>query len=128
VVLLLRFLDSIFTSCLHATDDTAKVDCPTNDFVPHTRQILSTTTTHQDHAVFLQVMAFSLNVRHDRVSIGQLDSSDLALGRVRLLGFHDKNLGTDTLFLGTDVEKRGLCWVEFLGLLAPHSLVESDGE
>lgn len=96
--------------------------------IPNTRQILCTTATDHDHAVFLQIVTFSGNIGHDRVSVGQLDTSDLSLGGVGFLGFHDEDLGTDAFFLRADVKEWRLWRVEFLGFLSTHGLIESDGE
>lgn len=73
-------------------------------------------------------MTFTGNIGHDRVPVGQFDTSDLSLGRVGFLWFHDKNLGTDALFLRADVKEWGLWRVDSLRFLAAHRLVESDGE
>lgn len=73
-------------------------------------------------------MTFSRNIGHDRVPVGQLDTSDLSLGGVGFLGFHDEDLGTNAFFLRTDVKERRLWRVDFLGFLSTHGLVEGDGE
>ena len=96
--------------------------------IPDTRQILRTTATDHDHAVFLQIMTFSGNIGHDRVPVGQLDTGDLSLGGVGFLWFHDEDLGTDALFLRTGIEEGRLWRVHSLRFLSTHCLVESDGE
>ena len=96
--------------------------------IPNTRQILCTTAPHQYDAVLLQVMTFALNVCHDRISIRELHTRDLALRRVGFFGSHDKHLGANTLLLRTVIKERRFRLGSILGLLAPHRLIQCHGE
>ncbi len=46
--------------------------------VTHARQVLDTTTTNQDHRVFLQVMAFAAYVTGHFMPIGQAYTANFA--------------------------------------------------
>lgn len=56
--------------------------------------------------MLLQVVALSLNVRHQSFSGRQLDTGDFSLGGVGLLGRGDDQTGDDALALGTRLEQR----------------------
>lgn len=54
-------------------------------------QILCSSTSNQYHAMFLQVMTFSWNIRNHTSAIAQLDFSYFSHGRIRLLWFRRVN-------------------------------------
>jgi hypothetical protein len=91
---------------------------------PYTRQILGTTASDQDHTMFLQIMAFTLDVGHEGFARGQLDPCHFTLGRVGFLGFGDDEPGHDTLSLGGGLEQGRFGLRGFLGLaFVTHRLV-----
>ncbi len=68
--------------------------------------------------MFLQVVPLSLDVRLQRVPVGQLHASDLPLSRVGLLGFCNDNLGANTLFSAGKCLKEGTLRAEYVGRVA----------
>lgn len=65
--------------------------------ISHTRTILRTSTTHQDDAVLLNIVALAGEVRSDEGARGKLDTGRLALARVGLLGPDDADTQADSL-------------------------------
>lgn len=76
--------------------------------------------------MLLQIVAFTLNVGHEGFSGCQLDTGDLSLGRVGLLGFSNNKPGDDALPLGTVLKERGPDTFRLFRLpLGSHRLVDS---
>jgi len=101
----LWFLDTIFASPSHTVDNTSEIEGAADDLVLHTRKILGSSSSDQNHTVFLQVVPFSGDVRHARLARRQLYSSDFPLPRVGLLGSCSEHLRADSFELRRHVEK-----------------------
>src|SRR5690606_22812428 len=65
---------------------TLQVEGTANDVVANTRQVLYTTTAHEYDGVFLQVVAFTADVRNDFVTVCETHLRNLTQSGVRLLG------------------------------------------
>jgi len=81
--LLLGLFHSIFRSRRSSSDHTCEIQCSSNNLIFETNQILSATTSDQDDGMFLQVVAFALDISDDSFPVCEFDFSDLADGRVR---------------------------------------------
>ena len=77
-----------------------------SELLPHTGQILCTSSPYKHNTVLLQVVALSLDVRHDTFSGRQLDTGDFTLGGVWLLGRGDDQTGDDSFALGAVLKQR----------------------
>jgi hypothetical protein len=67
--------------------------------ISDTGAILTSTPTHQDDAVLLDIVALAGNVRRDHASAGQAYTCRLTLARVGLLGTRDTDFQANTLLL-----------------------------
>src|SRR5690606_6648667 len=96
----------------------------TDGVVAHTRQVLHTAAADQDHAVLLQVVAFTTDVGTDFVTAGKTHTADFAQGRIRLLGSGGIHAGAYATTLRAALQGRH---VTLLGLAAAglaHQLVD----
>lgn len=82
---------------------------------PNTRQILCPSAPNQHHAVFLQVVPLSGNIRNSRLARRELHSADLSDGRVGLLRLGRVDFGDDRFLLETVGKERrvGVCGEAF---------------
>ena len=62
-------------------------------------QVLDTSAANQHHRMFLQFVAFTRDVGINLHLVGQPDPGYLAQRRIRLLGCHGPDLGTDAPLL-----------------------------
>src|SRR5207249_5016640 len=104
--LLLRSLRSVLRPTLAAVLHADRIQRATHDVIAHSRQILDTPAANQHHRVLLQVVADARNIRGDFDAIGEPYASDLAQGRVRLLGRRRVNARADTALLRRTLEGR----------------------
>src|SRR5690606_5023722 len=88
--------------------DTLKVEGAAHDVVAHTGQVLHTTAANEHDRVFLQVVAFTANVRNHFVTIGETDFGDLTQSGVRLLGGGGVHASADTTTLRAVLERGAL--------------------
>jgi len=63
--------------------------------IADTGQILDTASTNQNNGVFLKVVPYPWDIRRNFYTIRQTDSSNLAKGRVGLLGSYRVNTRTN---------------------------------
>src|ERR1700712_2280218 len=82
---LLRALGAVLGTRLLAVFHALQVERTAHDVVTNTRQVLDPTATNQHDAVFLEVVAFTADVRDDLETIGQTHLGDFTKGRIRLL-------------------------------------------
>ena len=83
--LLLGSLGSVLGSALLTIRYARSIEAAANGVVTNPRQVLYTTAPDQHHAVLLQVMALTTNVRGHLKTVGQPDTADFSQRRVRLL-------------------------------------------
>jgi len=123
--LFLRFLYTVATARCSPANNTTKVQRSTANFVFDSRQILDSPAADQHNTMLLKIMALSLDISHDRLSVGQLDTSDFPLGRVGLFRCPNHDLGAYAFFLGTLFQKRraGQCCPTWRRFFALHGLV-----
>ena len=62
---------------MHTAINTGSIKSTTNDVVTNTRQILYTTATNQNNAVFLQVVADTWDISRNFDQVGQTNTSVL---------------------------------------------------
>jgi hypothetical protein len=87
---------------------TYQIQRSTDEMIPHTGTILTTSSAHQHHAVLLDVVALAGDIGGDRTSGRQPHTGGLALARVGLLGPRDADLEADSLPLrGKDLGQGG---------------------
>src|SRR5690554_6821955 len=79
--------------------DTLEVERAAHDVVTHTGQVLHTTAANEHDRVFLQVVAFTTDVRNDFVAVGETHLGDLTQSGVRLLGGGGVHTCADTTTL-----------------------------
>src|SRR3954451_15449431 len=82
----LLLLRTVAAASLLAVADALGVQRTANDLVPNAREVLHTAAAHEHDRVLLQVVADAGDVRGHLDLAAQLDTSDLAQRRVRLLG------------------------------------------
>src|SRR5690554_2018501 len=100
--LLLLHLRAVAAASLLAVLDGLGVQCAANDLVADTGEVFHTTAANEHHRVLLQVVALAGDVGGDLGAVGELDASDLAKCRVRLLrgGRVDAGAHTTLLWVG----------------------------
>jgi hypothetical protein len=76
--------------------------------IPYTGKILRPTTSDQNYGVFLEVVAFSHNIRLDRLAIRKLHLGNFTLCGVWLLGLLYGDVGDDAFALEAPIECRRL--------------------
>ena len=81
----LRALGAVLGASLLTILNTLGVQRTADDVVTHTRQVLNTTAADQHDAVFLQVVAFTTDVRNDLKAVGLTHLGNLTQSGVRLL-------------------------------------------
>jgi hypothetical protein len=110
---------------------THQVQRAPDQMIPHTGTVLTASATHQHHAMLLDVVALSRDVRRDGPARAQPDTSRLALARVGLLGARDADFEADALALrGEDFrEGRGDGVARSLGFTAAldREMVSKEG-
>src|SRR5690606_6605674 len=95
------------------------------DVVTHTGQILHPAATHQNHRVFLEVVAFTADVRNDFVAVGEAHLGDLTQGRVRLLGGGGVDASANAATLRAIFERRALAGELAAFARLAHELADS---
>src|SRR5690606_11064953 len=105
VRLLLRALGTVLGTCLLPAVNARRIQGSTYSVVTHTRQIFYPAATDQDHAVLLQVVAFTTNVGSHFVAIGQAYTADLPQSRVRLLRRGCVDTGANAAALRASLER-----------------------
>src|SRR5262245_21739564 len=78
---LLRALGAVLGTGLLAILDALQVQGTADDVVAHTGQVLHTAAAHEHHGVFLQVVAFTADVRDDLETVGQAHLGDFTQSR-----------------------------------------------
>src|SRR5690606_36627895 len=106
----LRTLGTVLRTCLATILHALQVERAANDVVANTGKILYTTATHQNHRVFLQVVAFAANVRNHFVTVGQANLGDLTQSRVRLLRGGGVDAGANTTTMRAVLKSRALAF------------------
>src|SRR3954471_2454155 len=96
---LLRALGAVLGTGLLAILDALQVKRTAHDVVTHTGQVLHAAAAHQDHRVFLEVVAFTADVGDDFEAVGQADLGDLPQRGVRLLRRRGVHAGADAAAL-----------------------------
>jgi len=86
---------SIFTSGSHPIYYTTKVNSSTNELISDTGQILGSPSSNKHNTMFLQIMAFTLDIRLHRLPIRKFHTRNFTLGGVWLFGFLDVDLVDD---------------------------------
>src|SRR5690606_25420171 len=92
-------LGTVLGTGLLAVLDTLEVERAAHDVVTHTGQVLHTTAANEHDRVFLQVVAFTTDVRNDFVAVGETHLGDLTQSGVRLLGSGGVHTCADTTTL-----------------------------
>jgi len=67
---------TVLRSALAAAFNARGIQSASDDVVTHTRQILNTTSSDHNNAVFLQVVALTRDVGVDLLLVGQTNPSD----------------------------------------------------
>lgn len=67
--------------------------------IPHTRTILTSSASHQNHTVLLNVVALTRDIRRDMSAGTQAHTRRLSLAGVGFLGSLDTNFEADALLL-----------------------------
>jgi len=83
--LLLGSLGSVLGSALLTIRYARGIEAAAHGVITHTGQIFHTATTNEYHAVLLQVMALTTNVRRHLKPVGEPHAANLSQSRVRLL-------------------------------------------
>src|SRR5690606_7317295 len=78
-----RAFCTVLGTRLLAVFNTLQVERTANDVVTNTRQVFDTTTAHKNDRVFLQVVAFTADVRNDFETVGKTYLGDFTQSRVR---------------------------------------------
>src|SRR5450830_99424 len=78
-------LRTVLRASLLTVFDALGIQRAANHVVTHTWQVFYTTAAQQHDAVFLQVVAFTADVRNDFETVGQANLGDFTQCRVRLL-------------------------------------------
>jgi hypothetical protein len=88
--------------------DAEGVKSPTDNVIPHARQVTDSATTNQHDRVFLQVVAFARDVDRHFLLVGKPNTRDLSQGGVRLFRCHRTDLQADAALLGALLKHRRL--------------------
>ena len=98
MALLLRFgsLDAVLRTADTSFFNSIGVQGTSHHVVTHTWQIFHTTTTHQNNAVLLEIVALIRNVSDHLIAIGEAHFGNLTHGRVGLLWSTSHDLDTHT--------------------------------
>src|SRR5436190_17767793 len=105
---LLRTLRAVFRPALAALDDALRIENTADDVITDTWQILDAAATDHHHRVFLQVMAFALNIAHNFEAVGEAHLGDFPQSRVRLLRRCGINARANAAFLRARLHRRNL--------------------
>src|ERR1700679_2239322 len=81
----LSALRTVLRASLLTILDALGIQRATNHVVTHTRQVLHTSAANQHDRVFLQVVAFTTDVRNDFEAVRQTNLGNFTKCRVRLL-------------------------------------------
>src|SRR3954451_13264000 len=104
----LLLLRTVAAASLLAVADALGVQRTANDLVPNAREVLHTAAAHEHDRVLLQVVADARDVGGHLDLAAELDTSDLAQRRVRLLRGGGVHAGAHAAPLGRPLERRGL--------------------
>lgn len=74
--------------------------------------------------MLLQIVTLAWYIRHNRFAVRELDTRDLAVGGVGLLGVHGEDLGADALPLVVPLESDGDGLFDFTFDFAAGCLVQ----
>ena len=107
----LRALGTVLGTGLLTILDALGVKRAANDVVTHTRQVLHTTATNKDDRVFLQVVAFTTDIRNDFKAIRETHLGNLTESRVRLLRGRRVNTSTNATLLRAVLQGRALAFI-----------------
>ena len=89
---MLRLYGPVLTATAPTTLNTLSVQSAADYVVAHTGQVLHATTTHKNHRVLLEVVAFAANVGVNFNAIGQPYPANLPQRRVWFFGSHGTHL------------------------------------
>lgn len=106
----ITILTTILAPSAMPIDHPGKVQSPSDQLVPHSRQIRYTSSSHEDNRMFLQIMSFTRDISRDDFPIGATHTGDLSHGRVGFLGFCSEDFGTDGFYKGVALQSGSLCW------------------
>src|SRR5699024_5868466 len=104
----LLLLRAVPATSLLAVLHTLRVSGTADDLVADTGQVLHTAATNEHNRVLLQVVALTGDVRGDLHAAGELDTGDLAQGRVGLLRGGGVHASAHATPLRAPLERRGL--------------------
>src|SRR5690606_2872288 len=100
------------------------VEGTAHHLVPNTGEVLHPAATHQDDAVFLEVVAFARDVCGDFHLRRQSDTGHLTKRRVRLLGGDRVDAGTDTTALRGPRQTGRVLLLRLRAPALPHQLLD----
>ena len=81
----LRHFRTVLRPALHPVGNARSIESSSDNVVPDTRKVLNSSTSDQNNAVLLQIVADSGDVRSDFHSVCKSDPRDLSESGVRLL-------------------------------------------
>src|SRR5258705_8792406 len=113
----LRPFCSVHGAALFAVLDALGVEHTAQDVIAHARQVFDAAAADEHHRVLLQIVAFTRDVAHHFVAIGEANFRDLPQRRVRLLWRRRVDPRADAALLRTI--RQGRHFVA-LRLLAPR--------
>ena len=83
--LFLRRFCTILGTSLHSARYACSIEGTSDDVISYTREVLNSSASDEYHAVFLEVVADTRNIRSNFHAVCQTDSGNLSKSRVRLL-------------------------------------------
>lgn len=99
---------AVLTATTDTVCNTSKVQCATDEVVSHTWAILTSSTSHENNAVLLNVVPFTGDVGGDLSTVRETHTSRFALARVGLLWTHNADLDAYAFETGgSDVRESG---------------------
>ena len=107
VGLLFISLGAVTAASLFTVFDALSIQSSTNHLIANARKVSNTTAANQDDAVFLKVVPFAWNVDGNFFAVGQTNTSDFSLCRVRFLRGHNTDVKADAAFLRALLQNRG---------------------
>src|ERR1700678_4832246 len=120
----LSALRTILRASLLTILDALGIQRAANHVVTHTRQVFHTTAANQHDRVFLQVVAFTTNVRNDFEAVRQAHLGDLTKCRVRLLRRRGVHASAHAATLGAVLQSRALALHCFRSAAFANQLID----
>src|SRR5690606_24155609 len=122
---LFRTLGAVLGTALLAVLHAGGIQRTTHGVVTDTRKVLHTAATNQNHAVFLQVVAFTTDVRGNLVTVGQTHTADLTQCGVGFFRGGGVHAGAHATTLGAVLQRGYVGLFDDTLARLTHQLVDS---